>query len=146
MDNPAGTIRSVYATPAGQRVAVEVDGGVVCARCASGKGCGAGLLGSRRTGGVIEAVVGPEAALAVGDKVRLHLAGTNLLAAAWLAYGLPLGGALAGAALAFIMRLGDPAAAGFAIAGLLVGLAAGRWRLQRADCLQNFVPYADKRL
>jgi len=39
--------------------------------------------------------------------------------------------------------LSDPEAIAYAIAGLAAGLVAGRWQLNRRDCLKQFVPTID---
>ncbi len=81
-----------------------------------------------------------------GDLVELSLPPDNLLRAAVLVYGLPLAGAIGGAALAYGSGLGDAGAALLALAGVAVGLAAGRMRLRREACLRHFVPTIGKRL
>jgi len=146
MDNPVGTIQAIYDSQAGPKVTVEVAAGSACPRCAAGNGCGAGLLTGGTSKRVVEAMAGDSMALEVGDTVQLRLAAANLLAAATLAYGTPLLGALAGTVLAFALQLSDIAATGAAIVGVAVGITIGRWRLRRDDCLRNFVPYVDKRL
>ena len=147
MDNPTGTIHSVVADVLGTRAIVDVDVGSACPRCAAGKGCGAGLLiGSGQVRRVEAAVSANMALLAAGDRVELVLASSKLLRATLIVYGLPLVGAVGSAAMAYLLELGDAAAALAAIAGLSVGLLAGRWRLHRDTCLAHFVPRIEKRL
>ena len=78
------------------RVLVEVFASFRCARCASGKGCGAGLLGDDGSPRRVEALLGDLPDLRAGDKVVLDLAPQDLLRASALVYGLPLGGAMVG--------------------------------------------------
>ena len=59
---------------------------------------------------------------------------------------MPLSGAITAAGLAYVVQLGDSIAALAALAGLLIGLFVGRWFLSRGECLENFVPYVEKRL
>lgn len=146
MDNPTGTIHSVVADALGTRAIVDVDVGSACPRCAAGKGCGAGLLIGGGQVRRVEAAVSANMALAAGDRVELVLASSKLLRATLIVYGLPLVGAVGSAAMAYLLELGDAAAALAAIAGLSVGLLAGRWRLRRDTCLAHFVPRIEKRL
>ena len=83
--------------------------------------------------------------LAEGDNVEIALTPNNLLRAALTVYGLPMLGAVAGAGLAYVMSLGDAAAAIAAILGLIGGLLVGRWRLRNTACLESFVPSIVKR-
>jgi positive regulator of sigma E activity len=70
----------------------------------------------------------------------IELAPNNLLRASLIVYGLPLFGALAGAAGAWLSGAGDLGAAISALAGAGVGILAGRLRLQRTGCLRAFTP------
>jgi sigma-E factor negative regulatory protein RseC len=114
----------------------------VCARCALGKGCGAGLL---YTGdGIVEMTLPQPATgtLAVGDEVQIGLEPVNLLRAALLAYGLPMAGTVLALLLAALWpgTLNDAEAVVVALLGLGAGLVEGRRRLRRARCLEQFVP------
>jgi len=143
MDSPVGTIVSI----ADGHATVSVDAAVVCARCAAGKGCGAGLLtGSNRTR-LIEAQLAPGLGLKAGDEVRLTLAPSNLLRAAFLAYGLPLGGIVIALGLAWIFKqtLDDRLAVLLAIGGLVGGVLVGRFYLNKDGCLKNLVPTISER-
>ena len=116
MDSPRGTVVGILHAAGGQRVTVEVDKAIVCARCASGKGCGAGLwLGSERSRQV-EAVAHRRFELAVGDTVQL-------------AQG---------------MAFGDVEAAAASLAGLAVGSFASRLYLNRPSCLTRLQPRIEK--
>ncbi len=103
------------------------------------------LVGSSRLRQV-EASFSASLDLAEGDNVEIALTPNNLLQAALIVYGLPMLGAVAAAGFAYVMALGDAAAASAAIVGLLSGLVVSRWRLQHAACLGNFVPRVAKRL
>jgi sigma-E factor negative regulatory protein RseC len=146
MDNPTGKIQSLIASNGAVRAVVEVDVSKACPRCAAGKGCGAGLFTGSGRKRSVEAIVGEHLSLAEGDSVEISLASDNLLKAALIVYGMPLIGAIAAAGLAYLLQLGDSAAAVAAVLGLMSGLLAGRWLLSRDECLENFVPYVEKRL
>lgn len=97
-----------------------------CARCAAGKGCGGGILG-RLLGErlyLVRAVAG-NVPLSVGDRVVFGVAPAALMRGSALAYGLPLAGLLSGAAL--LAQRGEGWAILGALAGLLCGVAAGRF-------------------
>ena len=143
MDSPVGTIVSI----ADGHATVSVDAAIVCARCAAGKGCGAGLLtGSDRTR-LIEVQVSPGLGLKAGDKVKLTLSPSNLLRAALLAYGLPLGGIIIALGMAWFLKqtLDDRLAVLLAIGGLVGGILVGRYLLNKDGCLKNLVPSISER-
>ena len=138
MDSPVGKI--VALGPASATVTVARM--AVCRRCASGKGCGAGLLGSSRSSVVLELPLPPASGLREGDVVRLTLEPSHLLRAATLVYGLPLLGMVLSLSAGWLVSrpLTDPAAILYAAAGLAAGLYAGRRLLGRHDCLTQFLP------
>ena len=146
MHHPEGQVLSVDANTRPAHAVIEVEASFRCARCASGKGCGAGVFagdaGSRR----VDALVADRLELQVGDRVRLELTADNVLRAAGLVYGLPLCGALGGAALAWWSGAGDAGAALAAGTGGLAGIAAGRLRLRRGNCLRQYTPLVTARL
>ena len=144
MDTPSGTVVGFVAE--GKRAVVDVMAAEACPRCAAGRGCGAGILQGRGKVRRIEASIESGLELQTGDTVRLQLAGSSVLRASAIVYGLPLLGAATGAAFAYIAGLGDAGAAAFAIAGLTAGFFAGRNRLRREDCLATFTPMAVGRL
>jgi positive regulator of sigma E activity len=78
--------------------------------------------------------------VSAGDRVSIELAPRNLLRASLLVYGLPLAGAVGGAALAYLSGFGDPGGAIAALAGAGAGLLAGRYRLRQAGCLKDLTP------
>ena len=132
MDNPTGRVLSLVDSPDGMRAVVSVEQAPVCARCAAGKGCGAGLFSAQQGERNIEAIVPAGMTVNVNDDVEVALAPDNILRAARIVYGIPLAGALAGAAAAYAAELGDEAAVGIALLGLFVGLAVSRRRLRQA--------------
>lgn len=143
MNTPEG--RVVEAS--GEFATVRVEAAIACARCAAGRGCGAGLLqkGRART---VKARIPADLYLEPGDLVRLELAPDHLLRAAWLAYGLPLLGAIlaVGAASRFAGTGSELPVIACGLFGLVVGLMAGRRILQREGCLQHMTPVAAQRV
>lgn len=81
-----------------------------------------------------------------GDQVRIELAPSNLLRASMIVYGLPLSGAVLGAALAYLAGLGELFAATAALGGIFAGLMVARMRLRRSGCLREFTPTIVERL
>ena len=140
MEKPTGTIVSLSDRADGVRAVIEVDAAMSCPRCAAGRGCGAGILGAGRGSRRVEVVLEPEMQLGEGDRVQLSLAAQSVLRAAVIVYGTPMLGALASAAAAYGLSLGDAGAAVAALAGLGAGVLYGRWRLKRTECLREFVP------
>jgi sigma-E factor negative regulatory protein RseC len=146
MENPQGRILSTHLDDTPPHVVVEVAASISCARCASGKGCGAGLLGGDDRPRRVDALIARDLELDEGDQVRIELAPNNLLRASSIVYGLPLLGALAGAAGAWLSGMGDPGAALAALAGASLGMLAGRSRLQKNQCLRAFTPVVTTRI
>lgn len=140
MENPQGTIVAVIRDSGGARAIVDVDAGAVCARCAAGRGCGAGILSGQAGSRRLEVLVESDLDLVEGDVVGIELAPRNVLRAALIVYGLPLAGAVCGAALAYLAALGDGAAAVMAVGGLFAGIMIGRHRLRDDSCLARFTP------
>ena len=125
---------------------VEVTGSPSCARCAAGKGCGAGLLGQGTKKRCVHALIGTGIRVEEGDIVQMSLAPENLLRASWLVYGLPLSWALIGAALAYLAGLDDLAAAIAALGGVGTGLVIAHGRLRSSACLRQFTPTIVERM
>ena len=92
MTHPQGTIVEITRDGRGARAIVDVQAGAVCARCAAGRGCGAGVFGSRRGARRLDVAIDDRLELAVGDTVGVELAPGNVLVAALVVYGLPLAG------------------------------------------------------
>ncbi len=139
MDNPQGRVLAVHSDDRPAHAVVEVAESFRCARCASGRGCGAGVFA---TGGPrqVEALLLPGVTVGTGDEVRLELAPDNVLRAAGIVYGLPLLGAGIGAAMAWGAGAGDAGASLLALLGLGAGFLLGRRRLSQASCLRRFTP------
>lgn len=146
MDNPRGRVIAVTGIEPAPHALVEVDASINCARCAEGKGCGAGLLGRTSGSRRVEALIASGLTVGEGDEVRIELAPNNLLQASMIVYGLPLSGAVLGAALAYFFGFGELYAAMAALGGILAGLMVARLRLQRATCLRQFTPTIVERL
>ncbi len=136
MQSQRGTVIALESGADGPRALVEVDTAGACPRCAAGKGCGAGLSLARNRR--VEARVPPGVRIHTGDSVELTMGPNNVLRAAGIVYGLPLAAAASGAALAYLLGLGDPAAALAAVAGLGAGLFLAKRRLR--GCLRDFTP------
>ena len=141
MADSIGRVVSVAPAAGGGRVAiVEVDAAYACARCASGRGCGAGVFGSQRSRRV-EAELRGLVEVSEGDRVAIHLSGIDLLPAAVMVYGWPLAGAATGSLLvSFGPWASDAVAAAGALLGLLAGALLARRRLRSRDCLARFRP------
>lgn len=146
MDNPQGRILSIHRDKTPPHAVVEVAASLRCARCAAGKGCGAGLLGGDDRPRRVDALITQDLDLVEGDQVAIELAPDNLLRASLIVYGLPLLGAVTGAAGAWLSGAGDLGAAVTALVGVGVGIVAGRLRLQRTGCLRTFTPVVTARI
>lgn len=135
---PIGRILSV----AGPDALVEVDAAAVCARCAAGKGCGAGLTGQPGRVRRVTARIPRGLAVRPGDRVRLDMAPRAVTELALWAYGLPLAGLVAGAVAGALLLdpVSDAVTAAAAAAGLLVAAIAGRRRLGNRSCVDRFRP------
>lgn len=125
-----------------RRATIEVEPAMICQRCATGKGCGAGLLGGNSGPKTIAVDVAGNNRILTGDAVTLSIAPMRLLYASFLAYGLPLAGALTGLLLGqfFLRPVTDLKGAGLALCGLVGGFLMGQRRLRYASCMQQFVP------
>ncbi|MGB5625274.1 MAG: SoxR reducing system RseC family protein [Woeseiaceae bacterium] len=146
MEHPRGRIISVQHSELPPYALVEVDTMVQCARCAAGKGCGAGLLGGTTGSRRVEALIGAGLTVSEGDEVRIELEPRNLLQASLIVYGVPLVSAIVAAALAYSADLGDLDAALAALGGIVAGLLFVRFRLRKANCLRQFTPTVIERI
>jgi len=142
MDRASGKIVSVKADTATVSVA---DTG--CARCAAGKGCGAGLLTGKSGFTEIEIQLPPGHYFRAGENVTLSIASSSLLRAALLAYGLPLAGTVVALTIGWLIMapLSDFMGALIALTGLLAGFVAGRSQLRKDAWCKQFVPSIDRR-
>jgi positive regulator of sigma E activity len=146
MQNPQGQIVSMSNDHSHRQVVVEVASVVVCERCESGKGCGAGLLGQVSGDRLVAATVAENLEVRNGDLVSIELAPRNVLRAAVVVYGYPLSGAVLAAFVAYAVELGDIAAALAALSGLVAGILVAKIRLQKTHCLRDFTPVVVDRL
>ncbi len=140
MENPRGRIISVHAANSDSYAIIEIESKAACARCAAGKGCGAGLLGGDAAVRRVEAMIASGVHVQQGDEVLISLEPKNLLQAAMLVYGMPLFGAVLAATVAYGLGLGDVGAALTALAGIAIGFYLARLKLQDSRCLRQFVP------
>ena len=140
MNDPQGTIVAIVRDGRGVTAIVDVESDAICARCASGRGCGAGIFAARAGSRRLEVAVSDSLDLTEGDVVAIRLAPGNVLSAALIVYGLPLAGAAVAASLAYMASLGDAAAAATALGGLVAGALIGRRRLRDHSCLARFTP------
>ncbi|MGI9236697.1 MAG: SoxR reducing system RseC family protein [Woeseiaceae bacterium] len=146
MENPRGRVIAVNSGETQPQALVEIDAIVQCARCAEGRGCGAGLLGSPPGSRRIEALVSTGLTIGAGDEVRIELAPSDLLRASLIVYGTPLFGAVVGALAAYAIGLGDLHAVLAAMAGIVSGLLLARTRLRKSGCLRRFTPTVVERI
>lgn len=135
-----GRIVSVHSGSSGDRAVVEVDAIVDCARCAEGKGCGAGVFGQSKRGKVLEAIVSPQLTVRAGDLVDVALEPSSLLRAASLVYGLPLLLSVAFAGTGWWFGVSDAGAVALALLGLIIGILNARRKLRTDSCLRDFTP------
>ena len=140
MEQAFGRVIAIQTASAPSSAEVEVRGGVTCARCASGRGCGAALLGSNNEKRCIAARIATGINVQEGDEVCMELASRRLLQASWLVYGTPLAAALVASAAAYLTNLPDPYAAVAAVVGAGVGVVIARSRLRKTTCLRQFMP------
>jgi len=125
---------------------LDIEPVSACRRCAEGRGCGAGLLGSAAAGlpKRLRLDVDERQHFEPGDDIVLEVPAHCLRRAAVNAYGLPLAGLLGGALLAAIIAVRTPASGDVtgivcALAGLLAGVALSRLRLKRATLSDKLV-------
>jgi len=140
METVPGRILSVHVDQGVPVALVEVDRAPACARCAAGRGCGAGALAGADRPRRLEMRIAGGLEVNAGDAVDVGIGPGELLGAAATVYGLPLSGAALGAVLAWIGNGGDAAAAAGAIAGGVAGLLLARWRLRTSRCIAALTP------
>ena len=136
MQKPVGTVIDIVRDERGERAVLAVDRQAVCARCASGKGCGAGIVGGRDA--QLEARFDQRLELETGDEVTISLAPRNLLKAATIVYGIPLIGAAVAAGIAYSLGVSDAQATVLALTGLLGSLLVSKKIL--SGCIEDLVP------
>ncbi|MFW2404668.1 MAG: SoxR reducing system RseC family protein [Gammaproteobacteria bacterium] len=138
MNTVTGTVTSATA----EYIMVEFDRTPGCGACASGLGCGFGPLLHLFTGSGARAIRlsnSSAAPLRSGDRIRVAIAGRTLALYAGLAYGWPLVGVVAGAAIgaSILPAGGDLAAATGAALGAAVAWFALKWQGAVATGLQS---------
>jgi sigma-E factor negative regulatory protein RseC len=138
VDYPLAHVLAVY----DGRAVVSVAPGVPCARCASGRGCGAGLLSAANRPREIEIAVAAGWHLKPGDRVTLAMSSAELLRSALYAYGLPLAGMVSALAVARLLQgpMTDLVAVLVAGGGLVIACLAGRLLLRRNRCMLRLKP------
>jgi len=146
MENPKGTVLAVDLEGLRPAARVEVAAAFTCARCASGKGCGAGIFGDKGGNRRIDALIATGITVHEGDEVRIELAPRQILGAAVIVYGLPLAGAVLAAAAAYAAGLGDVTASFAGLAGIVAGILEARRRLRMSSDLCEFTPTIVERL
>lgn len=146
MEQATGHVIALESGCATQHAEVEVSAAVACARCAAGRGCGAGLLGASEKTRRVQARIAAGVDVQEGDAVRIELSHRQLLRASWLVYGLPLVAAVIATGMAYFFSLGDSYAVAAAVAGLAVGFLVARRQLSSAACLYRFTPTIVARL
>ena len=140
MEQAVGRVIAIQTASSPFSAEVEVSSTITCARCASGRGCGAALLGASSKNRRIAARIGSGINVQEGDEVRMELGSRRLLRASWLVYGTPLTAALIASAAAHFAGLRDPYTAVAALVGVGLGMVIARSRLRKTACLQQFTP------
>jgi len=138
-DTAPATAIGTVASSTGRTAVIEVDA-EVCSRCASGQGCGAGLLASGAPTVSMTVPVADGFRVSAGDRVLLTLAPGSLMRAVLCLYGVPLAGLLIGAYSGLLAGVADGLAAALAAAGLAGGVLFGRWIARRDPCLSTLRP------
>ncbi|MCB1844245.1 MAG: SoxR reducing system RseC family protein [Halioglobus sp.] len=126
----------------GEQLTLVVDAPIACARCATGKGCGAGLLGQSSASRQFELRRPAGMPLRAGDSVVLSMHPERLLQATLLVYGLPLTAMLVAPLLAsaFFGPMADWKLTAASLAGLVLAALAGRRLLAEDRCIDRLVP------
>jgi len=124
------------------KLTLSVDRAVSCARCAAGRGCGAGVLDGDGRQAVLEIDVPAGRLLRPGDVVELSMPSQDLLHASFLAYGVPL---TAMVLVLAVVRMAVPdgsdmlSVAAATAALMAAHLATRRW-LRRRHCADRLRP------
>jgi len=140
MENPSGRVIAIHCGESLSHALVEVDVAVQCARCAKGRGCGAGVFGSSAGKRRVDAQVAAGLAIEQGDEVRIELPPRNLLQASLILYGVPLFTAVSAVFAAHLAGFGELFAVLASIAGLVTGMLVARFQLRNTGCLRRFRP------
>ena len=123
-------------------VQLTVARDAVCARCASGKGCGAGLFGQARKPVSIDVIRPTGLVVTPGDQVDLAIESSAVLRASIAVYGLPLLGLVGLPLIASWTGLadGDASLAVAALAGIYGGFVVGKAWSGRYGCSRQYEP------
>ncbi|HSG96405.1 MAG TPA: SoxR reducing system RseC family protein [Woeseiaceae bacterium] len=146
MEMPEGRIIELHDNADPPRAVVEVESSLRCARCAAGKGCGAGLLGGETRVRRVDATIRDSLEVGAGDRVQIALDPAELLQGAFVAYGIPLLAIVVAAALAWFAGWSELATVAAALGAMATGIAAARAYLGRRRCLHGFTPVVVARL
>lgn len=138
METPTAEIISID----GHDALLRVDGPLGCARCAAGKGCGAGLLTTGKSKRELRLPLPAGSNFKPGDRVQLSFLPARLLRATLYAYGLPLLALTLVPLFAdwFWGPFDDAYLATLAIAAVGLAVLLGRRLLARNRCLEQLVP------
>ena len=146
MDSQQGRVLAVHDDRDPAFAVVEVAAPPSCARCAAGKGCGAGIVGGEAGPRSVEARLAPGLTLHQGDRVRIELAPGDILHASLVAYGLPLVGAVVGAGAAHLAGAGDLIGVLTTVSGGGAGVLMARGRLRQSACRHRIAPIVTARI
>ncbi len=146
MDTPQGRIIELYESADPPMAVVEVVSSLRCARCAAGKGCGAGLLGGEARVRRVDATIRDNLEVFAGDRVQIALDPAELLQGAAVAYGTPLLAIVIATAFAYLAGWSEPAIVAAALGAMTIAIAAARVYLGRRRCLRGFTPVVVGRL
>lgn len=140
MEKVQGRVLSVSLVNGERRALLDVERQAICARCAAGKGCGAAVFGGEAGSRQLHAEIASGIEVREGQLVEIAMQSGDILRAAGTVYGLPMAGALVGAAAGWGLELGDAAAAGMAMVGVAGGFGVARRRLRQEGCLRHLAP------
>ncbi|MBS1188948.1 MAG: positive regulator of sigma(E), RseC/MucC [Rhodocyclaceae bacterium] len=137
--NQVSTVRGVVRALDGREAIVEVEQGG-CGRCHEKGGCGGQHLTQMFCSGPKTYRVDNPGGAVVGEKVDVAIVAGALRRTANLAYGLPLVGVIAGAALGMQVA-GNPGAMAGSGAGLLIAWLLVRWKVNPGTGNSDARPY-----
>jgi len=130
MSNATATVSGQVVRDDAGRLWIDVPRRSACQTCGKSKGCGMGVLGGLGGNGAVR-MAADTPGLVVGQRVAVTCASSDLLLAAFLAYGLPALGLVVGAVAMAVMNFGDGAQALGAASGLILGVLITRQAVAR---------------
>ncbi len=136
MEQARGHISAIH----DDHVTVEVNTASFCPRCAAGKGCGAGLIGSDSGPRHVDVSLPEHVDLVEGAEVTLELEPQSVLRAAVVVYGVPLLIMAVVSVVAVLLGWSDLVSAAVMVGAGVLGVSVSRRRLQRSNCLKQFTP------